>query len=78
MYEKNSRGGLILARKNHHTTDHCRQCYLNSKYGKGCKAFLDKQDPLINEQGYCQAKITDEEEYILLKQELGESLDVYV
>jgi len=59
-----------------HNTENCQECKLNFSYERGCQAFTDCADPILNDENNCQAKITDAEEYQKLKERTGRAIDV--
>jgi len=52
----------------HHPEIHCKECLKLKR--TGCEAFNDKNNPIVDENGNCIARITDPEEYKKLLNEM--------
>jgi hypothetical protein len=52
-----------------HKKEHCKNC-LWPQLGIGCQVFDNRNDPILNDDGFCNARITDEDEFYKLQKEL--------
>lgn len=46
-----------------HSIKQCKECYQNLPNQKGCAAFLDKSDPILNQEKKCQGRIIIKAKY---------------
>lgn len=52
-----------------HTRKDCRGCQVK-KIGDGCEIYTDRNDPILDDRGECEMKMTEEWVYELYKERL--------
>ncbi|MCF8009596.1 MAG: hypothetical protein K9K32_07490 [Halanaerobiales bacterium] len=52
-----------------HTRKHCKNC-LWPNIDIGCQVFDNRSDPILNDDGFCNARITNKSKFEKLQREL--------